>query len=445
MKAASHEHAPGGDVDFTLDFKGQSERLLKIRGTTETICNPLETEDYGLQCMEDVSPAKWHLAHTTWFFETFLLVPHFKNYRNFNDRFHELFNSYYQSLGTPFTRAHRGLLSRPTVREVYAYRAHVNDALRELLSTTPGPDAPRILEILEWGIQHEQQHQELLLMDIKYNLAFNPLRPAYLKAPEVSGRGPQPQATLNWMEFSGGNRNVGAYSAPVGSGVFAFDNETPRHLTWLEPYALADRLVTCGEYLDFMEDGGYDRPEFWLADGWDAAQKQGWRAPLYWEQISGRWWQYTLHGMTPVDPACPVCHVSYYEADAMARWAEKRLPTETEWENAVGSEAVPAGNFLESGRLHPVPAEAVSPSLNGIRQAFGDVWEWTQSAYAPYPGFKPPAGALGEYNGKFMNNQRVLRGGSCVTPASHMRATYRNFFHAGDRWPFTGVRLCSEP
>jgi ergothioneine biosynthesis protein EgtB len=432
-------------VDFEADFKGAKQRFENVRALTETICNPLETEDYGLQAMEDTSPPKWHLAHSTWFFETFLLVPYTKNYRVFNTRFHELFNSYYRSLGSPYPRARRGLISRPTVREVYAYRAHVDAALSELLAAPAGLQSPRLLEILEWGLQHEQQHQELLLMDIQYNLFANPLRPAYLSSVDPSPAAPD-GTPLGWVDFLGGNRNLGA-----DGGGFSFDNESPRHIVYLEPYALADRLATCEEYLAFMEDGGYDRHEFWLADGWDLRRKRGWEAPLYWEKREGRWRQYTLQGMQDVRPNDPVSHVSYYEADAFARWAGKRLPTEAEWENAVSQgtdglwrPATEAANFLESGRLRPSPASEAPASVNGLRQVFGDLWEWTQSAYAPYPGFKPPRGALGEYNGKFMNNQRVLRGGSCVTPRSHIRPTYRNFFHPEDRWPFNGVRLCQE-
>jgi ergothioneine biosynthesis protein EgtB len=431
------------DPAETPDFIDSIHRLKNVRSLTETLCNPLETEDYGIQCMPDVSPPKWHLAHTTWFFETFLLVPHLKNYRVFNARFHELFNSYYQSLGRPYARAQRGLLSRPTVGEIYAYRRHVDAALEDLLVLSESD--PVLSKILEWGLQHEQQHQELLVMDIQYNFAFNPLRPAYtrFRAPVRKAPPAKRPGTAAWIDFPGGPRHIGA-----DGGAFSFDNERPRHLAYLEPFALAERPVTCGEYQGFIEDRGYQRPELWLADGWDHVLKQGWQAPLYWERQNQEWWRYTLSGMQPVDAEAPVCHVSFYEADAYTRWAGKRLPAETEWESALNGgnswrRALDGSNFLESGRLQPMPA-GDGPRVNGLSQALGDVWEWTQSPYGPYPGFKPPQGALGEYNGKFMNNQRVLRGGSCATPASHIRPTYRNFFRPEDRWPFTGIRLCAD-
>jgi ergothioneine biosynthesis protein EgtB len=438
----AHPFQPLGPADETFEspvFSGISERFRKVRKETETLCKPLETEDYGLQCAEHASPPKWHLAHTTWFFETFILLPRLRDYRSYDSRYHALFNSYYQSLGEPFERAHRGDLSRPTVAQVYAYRRHVDLAMGELLSGRLSSD---LVSLVEWGLQHEQQHQELLLMDIQYNLSRNPLRPAYA---ERLGR-PEPQAhlPLQWVPFSGGERRLGY----EGMG-FAFDNERPRHPVHLAPYALADRPVNCGEYLVFMEYGGYDRPELWLSDGWEVARREGWRAPLYWEKRGEEWWRYTLRGMTPVDAEAPLCHVSFYEADAFARWASRRLPTEAEWENASFADAearpgLPASaNLLESGLWQPRPAPEEEAGT-GLRQMFGDTWEWTQSAYSAYPGYETPRGALGEYNGKFMNNQRVLRGGSCVTPASHIRPTYRNFFRPEDRWAFTGVRLCQS-
>ncbi len=422
------------------------ERFLRTRQLTESLCAPLELEDYGLQCMEDVSPPKWHLAHTTWFFETFLLLPFQKNYRPFNPRFHELFNSYYLTLGNPFGRSHRGFLSRPTVREIYAYRKSVDGAVAELAGRPENEETARLEEIVEWGIQHEQQHQELLLMDIKYNLSCNPLRPAYGSLPEAPEKKKQANIpSLRWIDFPEGNCELGS-----GGDGFSFDNERPRHLVYLHPFSWADRPVTCGEYLEFMEAGGYEQPEEWLSDGWNAKQAAKWRAPLYWENLEGTWWQYTLGGMRRVEENTPVCHVSYYEADAFARWSGKRLPTEAEWEHAARdgleegwSTALAGANTLESGLLQPAPLSEGDP-FQGLRNMFGDVWEWTQSAYAPYPGFRIPEGALGEYNGKFMNNQRVLRGGSCVTPRSHLRPGYRNFFRPHDRWPFTGVRLCED-
>jgi ergothioneine biosynthesis protein EgtB len=417
-------------------FSSISERYHSVRSLTETLCNPLETEDYGLQGGEHASPPKWHLAHTTWFFETFILVPGVRNYRSYDSRYPALFNSYYQSLGEPFARARRGDLSRPTVAEIYAYRRHVDAAMQELLQSEI---SPRIAERLEWGLQHEQQHQELLLMDIQFNFSRNPLRPIY--AEPLAPVAPQPHLPLQWISFEGGLRPLGH----EGAG-FAFDNEQPRHPVHLAPYALADRPVSCGEYLVFMEYGGYDRPELWLADGWETLRREGWRAPLYWERRGDQWWRFTLRGMVAIDPEEPVSHVSFYEADAFARWAGKRLPTEAEWENAVlvdaAARVAPASaNLLEDGWLQPRPAPAEEAGL-GLRQMFGDLWEWTESAYIPYPGYAPPGGALGEYNGKFMNNQRVLRGGSFATPASHLRPTYRNFFRPEDRWAFTGVRLC---
>jgi ergothioneine biosynthesis protein EgtB len=420
----------------------------RIRSTTEALCAPLEIEDYVVQGTPETSPPKWHLAHTTWFFETFLLVPFAPRYELFRPAYGGLFNSYYQSMGVPLPRTRRAL-SRPTVREVFAYRHHVDGAIRDLLEKRG--DDPHIAALLEWGLQHEQQHQELLLMDILRNFSINPLRPIYDRGSVPGDTGGAARTSekrdasekAGWVSFDGGNRNLGHEGSD-----FCFDNETPRHIAYLAPYLLADRLVTCGEYLAFMEDGGYKRPELWLSDGWECRLREGWEAPLYWEREHGGGWQrFSLTGLHEVDANIPVCNVSFYEADAYARWAGARLPTEGEWENAVGGDsewkdARWGSNFLERESRDPVAVHATSPTVHGLRQTLGDVWEWTQSAYAPYPGYHAPEGPLGEYNGKFMNNQRVLRGGSFATPAAHIRPSYRNFYRPEDRWAFTGVRLC---
>ncbi|MBF1999971.1 MAG: ergothioneine biosynthesis protein EgtB [Synechococcales cyanobacterium M58_A2018_015] len=402
------------------------ERYQRIRQWSDFLCQPLATEDYVIQSMPDVSPPKWHLAHTTWFFETFLLLPHLPGYEVFHPQFSYLFNSYYDSLGQRHPRPQRGLLSRPTVEEIYRYRDYVDAAMQSLLAE-PLPDSLEALVVL--GLHHEQQHQELLLTDIKHILALNPLRPAYRSdLPDLPPPVPSPD---RWLDYPGGLFTIGH----TGSG-FAFDNELPPHPVYLPDYWLAARLVTNGEYLEFIEAGGYQQPEHWLAEGWAMVQSQQWQAPLYWEQIGSSWWVMTLAGLRPLNEAEPVCHVSYYEADAYARWAGKRLPTEAEWEAAAASLPL-TGNFAEHQYYHPAPAQGnTRPD-----QMFGDVWEWTQSAYLPYPGFQPAAGAVGEYNGKFMCNQMVLRGGSCVTPQSHIRPSYRNFFPAATRWQFSGIRL----
>ncbi len=426
--AGTRRIAPGD----TEQRQALAPRYVAVRRTTEELCRPLATEDYGLQAMADASPPKWHLAHTTWFFETFLLKPFLHAYSVFHPQFEYLFNSYYQTIGAQFPRPERGLLSRPTVAEVYRYRAHVDAAMARLLTEASADDFAEVARRTTLGCHHEQQHQELLLTDIKYNFSLNPLRPAYrADLPEAQKPGPAP---LYWIDYQGGVHAVGHAGAD-----FAFDNELPRHSVYLRPYALAARLITCGEYLAFITAGGYRRPDLWLADGWRTACERGWQAPLYWEHIDGRWWQFTLAGMRPVNENEPLCHVSFYEADAYARFLGKRLPSEQEWEVAAGGLPI-AGNLRDSGYLHPVPA---APSALPL-QRFGDVWEWTQSAYAPYPGYRPPAGALGEYNGKFMVNQMVLRGGSCATPADHLRATYRNFFYPADRWQFSGIRLAED-
>jgi len=400
-------------------------RYQEIRGTTEAVCRPLQTEDYVLQAMPDVSPTRWHLAHVSWFFETFLLRPSLPGYRPLDERYAVLFNSYYNGVGPQFSRPARGHLSRPTVEQIYAYRAHVDKAMLALLERPEslGPLAP----VVELGLNHEQQHQELLVTDLKYNLSINPLRPAFGALPDADHH-PGPAARV---PLHGGLVEVGR-----DGDAFCFDNERPRHRVFLAPFALASRAVTNGEYRDFVEDGGYMRPELWLSEGWRTVQERGWCAPLYWERADAGWSSYTLAGSHPLREHAPVAHISYYEADAYARWRGARLPTEFEWEHAVEAELVP-GALLDA-----VPTEpAAAPPKPGLVQMTGDVWEWTASAYLPYPGFRTLEGALGEYNGKFMVNQMVLRGGSCATPRSHIRPTYRNFFPPDARWQFSGIRL----
>jgi ergothioneine biosynthesis protein EgtB len=411
------------------DREELTARYRETRAQSELLCRPLETEDYGVQSMPDVSPAKWHLAHTSWFFETFLLAPFAPDYRPFHPQFGYLFNSYYETMGRRHPRGERGLCSRPTVSEIYRYRRHVDAGMRDVLQASSGEDRARIVPLLTLGLHHEQQHQELLLTDIKHVFATNPLRPVYRERRPGPDR---PAGPPEWREYDGGITETGH-----GGAGFAFDNESPRHRVFLQAYRLASRLVTNGEYLAFMADGGYGRPEVWLSEGWKTVQERRWDAPLYWERVDGAWWNMTLAGARPVAESEPVCHVSYFEADAFARWAGKRLPGEAEWENAASGCPV-TGNLIESGEYHPARAPANGP---GLTQLFGDVWEWTASPYVAYPGFRPAGGAVGEYNGKFMCNQWVLRGGSCATPRSHIRPTYRNFFPADARWQFSGIRL----
>ncbi len=502
-----------------FQFQTATEALVRyeeVRRRTLELCAPLEIEDYVAQSMVEASPVRWHIAHTTWFFEQFLLGPHASGYRVFHPDHGFLFNSYYNAVGERTPRGERGLLTRPTVREIRDYRRHVDLAVRSFLED-PGKVSERAREILELGLNHEQQHQELILTDLKHLLSLNPLRPAYRAdaAPYSSayrmggmaehsahrGNGGPERPLLDpgpvrWIRFEAGPVWIGH----DGSG-FAFDNEGPRHQTWLAPFELADRPVTNREFLAFIEDGGYRRPELWLDDGWSQVRKGLWRAPLYWEMDpdettwdeanrgeanrdesdrggssrgeairhkaqpdeserhqprraewssdeAGRCRVFTLAGLLPINLDEPVCHVSFYEADAFARWAGARLPLESEWETAcrAGSPApgtqAPTGNFAETGRFHPEPCSPIGSGA--LRQMLGDVWEWTASPYAPYPGFHPVPGALGEYNGKFMLNQIVLRGGSCATPESHIRPTYRNFFYPEARWQFTGLRLARD-
>jgi ergothioneine biosynthesis protein EgtB len=423
------------------ELRGQ---FLAVRHLSEALAAPLAAEDQVVQSMPDASPTKWHLAHTTWFFETFLLRPFQAGYEVYDDRFNHLFNSYYETIGSRHPRDRRGLLTRPTVTEVLYYRAHVDAAMLDLLLNIADDDSVPAAALVRLGIEHEQQHQELLLTDILHAFAQNPLQPAY-SGRAMGGPISSAAAPLAWCSFPGGIVEIGA-----GEGSFAFDNETPRHPHLLAPYRLATRPVTNAEWRAFIADGGYHRPELWLADGWAAVQQGGWTAPLYWRAVDGGdWITMTLRGPQPVDGEAPVCHVSYYEADAYARWAGKRLPDEAEWETAASS-VPPTGNTLGTGRLRPIAAAAdctgsqEETEVPPLQQLFGDVWEWTASAYAAYPGFRPPLGAVGEYNGKFMCNQMVLRGGSCVTPDGHIRASYRNFFYPHQRWQFSGVRLAED-
>jgi len=424
-----HKVGVGAGTSYPERAPVQTPRQYRaVRARTVALAEPLSAEDQLVQSTPDASPTKWHLAHTSWFFETFVLGPRAPGYRAFDARFTFLFNSYYDAVGAQPARGDRGLLSRPSLADVHAYRRHVDEATMRLLERDDERDGARA--IVELGLNHEQQHQELILTDIKHALHANPLRPAYRPGRQVRGESPEaPPAALAPRRFEEGLAWIGH----EGAG-FAFDNEGPRHRRFQRAFALADRPVTCGEYLAFIEDRGYERPELWLSDGWRECQRAGWRAPLYWERQGGTWMTYTLVGTRALDESEAVAHVSYYEADAFARWTGMRLPTEDEWERAA-EDAPIEGHFADAGRLHPGTAR---------RGMFGDVWQWTQSPYAAYPGYRVPAGAVGEYNGKFMCNQIVLRGGSCFTPAGHVRPTYRNFFPPAARWQASGIRLARD-
>ena len=414
------------DTTTTQQTAALGGRYEAVRAATEALAAPLSPEDQTVQSMPDVSPTKWHRAHTTWFFETFLLEAFDRSYSSFDPAYGYLFNSYYEAVGARYPRAARGLVSRPGLDEIARYRRHVDEAMAPLLETRDD-QAFQVLATL--GLHHEQQHQELLLMDIKHVLSMSPLHPAYATTPAASGRPATTAArSAGWLGHDGGLVEVGH----DGEG-FSFDNEQPRHACYLEPFELASALVTCGEWADFVDDGGYDRPDLWLSEGWATVQAERWSSPLYWSDEDGFRQVFTLHGLRPLDPAEPVCHVSYFEADAYARWAGARLPTEQEWEAVAGPLAT---DDREALRLHPV-ATCSSDWTGGT-------WQWTSSSYAPYPGFRVAPGAVGEYNGKFMVNQYVLRGGACVTPIGHTRPTYRNFFGAASRWPFTGLRLARD-
>jgi ergothioneine biosynthesis protein EgtB len=403
-------------------------RLMETRRISLKLAAPLSDEDQVVQAMDDASPTKWHLAHTTWFFEAFVLPRFLPDYRLFDEAFEYCFNSYYESVGPRHPRPKRGLLTRPSGDQVRAYRAHIDEALERLFDTDLPDEAAALVEL---GINHEQQHQELLLTDILSLFASEPLKPAYREVkPGVSV---STTAPLAFTAFDGGIFEVGH----DGNG-FAYDNEGPRHEELIHPFRLANRCVTNSEWIDFIEDGGYRTATLWLADGWATINAQDWKGPLYFEEAEGGYMQMSLLGSRPVDPAAPVTHVSFFEADAFARWAGYRLPSEFEWEVAAASLPV-EGRTLGADHLRPMPAKA-----DGLTQMFGDVWEWTGSAYLPYPGFKAAPGAVGEYNGKFMCNQFVLKGGSCATPEGHVRRTYRNFFYPHQRWQFTGLRLAAD-
>ncbi|OON68584.1 ergothioneine biosynthesis protein EgtB [Hymenobacter sp. CRA2] len=433
--------APAAPALVSASF---AERFAAVRAQTEALCRPLLPEDTVVQPVIDVSPPKWHLAHTTWFFETFLLKEHLPGYEVFHPQYAYLFNSYYNSLGSRVNRADRGTLSRPPLADVYAYRAHVDRHMQQLLASYTDDAAP-FAEVMELGLQHEQQHQELLVTDIKYILSTNPLAPSYWPAEQPAPAASAALPPASWLAVPGGLGRIGYQPEAGDAAGFCFDNEQGVHTVYVEPFEVQNRLVTNAEYLAFVEAGGYQDFRYWLGEGWDLVQAEGWQAPLYWvrpEAADGPWQRFTHHGLQPLDPAAPVTHISFYEADAYAHWAGARLLTEAEWELAARHFApdAAAGNFLESQRYDPAPLPA-DAAPDQCHQLLGDCWEWTYSAYHPYPGYQKAPGALGEYNGKFMINQLVLRGGSCATPASHIRLSYRNFFHADKRWQFTGIRL----
>jgi ergothioneine biosynthesis protein EgtB len=416
-------------------------RYQAVRQATEHLCRPLTPEDMMVQSSPEASPVKWHLAHSSWFFETFVLSEFLAGYQPFHPDFRWLFNSYYNSLGDMPEKKLRASFSRPPLESILSYRKHVDAGMARFLKKTVENQA---IQRIILGLEHEQQHQELIATDIKHALFTNPLHPGYLPDPRL----PQPETIIappiEWIDFTPGLTEIGLTLDPTSTTAFAFDNETPRHQVYLAPFQLANRPVTCAEYLAFIDQNGYNRPELWLSEGWTTMRAEGWQAPLYWQRdndTKSGWSIYTLHGFQPLEDLSetPVCHLSFFEAEAYARWSGHRLPTEFEWEHATQSQLI-QGNFVESGNLHPIPATAEP----GLQQLFGDVWEWTSSGYTGYPGYKPLPGALGEYNGKFMSSQVVLRGGSCVTPASHIRPTYRNFFTPATRWQFSGLRLAQD-
>lgn len=418
--------------EFEFEKKKIKHRYDEVREATEKLTIPLEIEDFVIQAMENASPTKWHLAHTSWFFETFILDKAIEGFDSLHPQYSYIFNSYYVQTGDPHCRDKRGNLSRPTVKKVFEYRQYIDKKMHQFIDGLSEDAFDEWLPLIEVGLNHEQQHQELMLTDLKYMLGQNPLYPIYTETrrPEIES-----VEEIRWMEFE-----EGVYSVGHKGGEFGFDNEFPSHKTYIQNFKMADQLVTNGEFIEFIEDGGYQNPKWWLDEGFATIEKEEWEWPLYWVQRDGEWYHFTLSGLEKLDPNEPVCHVSYFEADAYARWAGCRLPTEQEWE--VAAKQVPIeGHFVEGGHYHPA---AVENDNNGLKQMFGDVWQWTQSSYSPYPGFKPFPGKLGEYNGKFMVNQYVLRGGSCATPKSHFRKTYRNFFHTDARWQFTGIRLAKD-
>lgn len=418
------------------DRKQLAEYFKRVRDKSVELCQPLVTEDYVIQTIDDVSPPKWHLGHITWFFEQVILEKFVKGYQPFNRDYYFCFNSYYESFGERVIRSQRGTVSRPTVEEVYDYRRHVDKQMQNLIETIEEKVLPDLSELVELGLNHEQQHQELLVTDVKHNFACNPMRPVYNKfKPLDSGN---ESINAEFISIKGGVHEIGA----ANSG-FSYDNERPRHKTYFDDFKLMNRLVTCGEFMEFVNDGGYKKAQLWLSDGWETINTNHWQHPFYWIKLDEQWHIWTLSGLRPINPNEPVCHLSYYEADAYANWAGCRLPTEAEWEVAAQKHVKDetAGNFMDSKTFHPVPAKRDDTELI---QMMGDVWEWTGSAYLPYPGYPRYPGPLGEYNGKFMINQMVLRGGSCATPKDHVRMTYRNFFQCDKRWQFSGMRLAKD-
>jgi len=427
-------------ADLDSGRESALDRYLAVRARTEALAARLSPEDQTVQSMPDVSPTKWHRAHVTWFFENFILVPFDNAYHVHDPAYGYLFNSYYEGAGPRHPRPARGMLSRPSSAETAQYRAYVDEAMTALVASASSTTWQQIAPLVDLGLHHEEQHQELILMDIKHVLSLNPLDPVYASAPAAAKR--NTVAALDFVGFDGGLRQIGHVGPNTQECGFAFDNEGPRHRIWLEPFRLASRLVTCGEYRAFIDDGGYSRAELWLSDGWATIKSEGWDAPLYWRRDGDEWSIFTLGGRRAVDDDEPVVHVSYYEADAFARWSGKRLPTEAEWEvAAVESDVPPSGNLMDRAAYHP---QAAAPSEAKLQQMIGDVWEWTASPYMPYPGYRPPEGTIGEYNGKFMANQMVLRGGAAVTPPGHVRFTYRNFFYPASRWAFGGIRLAED-
>ena len=433
MSAQSADVSGHSKLDqSTLDPGTLAQSYTAVRNQSEHLCETLEVEDYCVQSMDDASPIKWHLAHVTWFFETFILKALTPDYRVFHPEFEYLFNSYYNGVGRPFPRPNRGDLSRPTVKEVYEYRAHVDSAMGALLSDVSSDD---IVDRAVLGLNHEQQHQELMLTDLKHHFSQNPLYPVYRPAAPATPRG---VGAMGYRTFEGGVVDIGA------SGGFSFDNELPRHQVLLQPYAFADRLVTNGEFLEFVQDGGYQTSHLWLSEGWSTVEAQGWQHPKYWIKKDDTWFEFCLSGLQPLDMQAPATHVSGHEAFAYAAWLGARLPTEFEWEHAAAQQdpqSAPSNCFVESDTYHPQGSDC---SENEISELFGQVWQWTSSSYGPYPGYRTLPGTLGEYNGKFMSSQLVLRGGSVATPRDHFRVSYRNFFYAPDRWQFTGIRLAKD-
>lgn len=433
MQVEESPSIPSSTLEIHKSPEDFLDRFRRIRRFSEAICQPLVPEDFVIQSMPDVSPTKWHLAHTSWFFETFILRPHLPEYPLYNPKFAYLFNSYYVQAGERHCRARRGLLSRPTVEEVYRYRSHIDEYMITLIERSDRETYSMLAPLIEIGLHHEQQHQELMLTDIKHVFSINPLYPEYQSY--VAGpSGALPP--LGWIPVEEGLYEIGHQGRS-----FFYDNEAPRHRYFAESFSMASRLVTNAEYLAFIEDGGYERPELWLSEGWATINNRNWRAPMYWEQHKGVWHYFTLSGLRELAMDEPVCHVSYFEADAYARWAGARLPTEQEWEIAA-SQVSAEGHYVDAAYYRPVAATSKDDyPQQPLQQLYGEVWQWTQSQYSPYPGYKPAEGALGEYNGKFMCNQFVLRGASCATSKSHARLTYRNFFPPDARWQFMGIRL----